>query len=93
MDILKYFPYALGGDDTENLKPHPEPVLKTLTDLNIPAENTLVVGDMPYDILMGKNAGTKALGVTYGNSDEKSLKASGADYIVNSFSEILELFK
>jgi len=92
MDIEKYFPYVLGGDDTELLKPHPEPVLKTLKDLDIRAEDTLVVGDMPYDVLMGKNAGTYACGVTYGNSSREELVSSGADYVVDSMSDILKLF-
>lgn len=89
MDIEKYFPYTLGGDDTELLKPHPEPVLKTLKELGIPAEDTLVVGDMPYDVLMGKNAGTYACGVTYGNSSREELVRSGADYVVDNIQDIL----
>ena len=32
LDIKKYFSYALGGQDTEQLKPHPQPVLKTLEE-------------------------------------------------------------
>ena len=92
MDIDKYFPYVLGGDDTELLKPHPEPVLKTLKDLDIRAEDTLVVGDMPYDVLMGKNAGTYACGVTYGNSSRDELVRSGADYIVDNMADILKIF-
>ena len=91
MDIEKYFCYVLGSDDTERLKPNPDPVLKTLEKLEISAEETLVVGDMPFDILMGKNAGTLAAGVTYGNSDTDSLHASGADFVINTINELLEI--
>lgn len=37
------------------------------------AKDTLVVGDMPFDILMGKNAGVYTCEVTYGISDKNSL--------------------
>jgi phosphoglycolate phosphatase-like HAD superfamily hydrolase len=66
-------------------------VLRTLEDLGIAAENTLVIGDMPFDILMGKNAGAFTCGVTYGNADRKSLEEAGADYIVDSIEEILKI--
>ena len=46
LGLAQYFSYALGGQDTEQLKPHPEPVLKTLRDLSFEADQTLVIGDM-----------------------------------------------
>ena len=91
MGLCEYFTYILGGDDTERLKPNPDPVLKTLEDLEIPAEKTLVVGDMPFDVLMGKNAGTYACGVTYGNSDRSELIKAGADYVLDDIKGILDL--
>lgn len=89
MSLKKYFPYVLGGDDTPLLKPNPDPVLRTLEDLGIDAKNTLVIGDMQFDILMGKNAGAYTCGVTYGNADRKTLEEAGADYVVDSIGEIL----
>ena len=91
MGLKDYFPYVLGGDDTPLLKPNPDPVLRTLEDLGIAAENTLVIGDMPFDILMGKNAGAFTCGVTYGNADRKSLEEAGADFIFDSIEEILKI--
>ena len=91
MGITDYFGYILGQEDTEFLKPHPEPVIKTLDVFSVKAENTLVVGDMPVDIEMGKNAGTKTCGVTYGNSTKEELKKAGADYIINDMKELLSV--
>ncbi len=87
--IAGYFPYVLGGSDTVRCKPDPEPVLKTLSDLSFSAENTLVVGDMTYDIEMGRRAGAYTCGVTYGNSDRETLAAAGADHIIDSFTQLL----
>ena len=93
MDIAGYFPYVLGGSDTLLNKPHPEPVLKTLKDLSAAAEETLVVGDMPYDIEMGKRAGVYTCGVTYGNSDRGSLSAAGADIIIDNITELPDIIR
>lgn len=93
MNLAEYFPYALGGQDTEQLKPHPEPVLKTLQDLSCKAEQTLVIGDMWMDIEMGKGAGTYTCGVTYGNSDREQLLKVGADYVFDRMSEVKSIWK
>ena len=79
-----WFPYILCAEDTVHLKPHPEPVLKTLEHFSCPPEQALVVGDMPVDIGMGKGAGTYTCGVTYGNSDRDALLRAGADFIIDS---------
>lgn len=83
-----YFSYILCQEDTAHLKPHPEPVLKTLKDLSCPPDRAMVVGDMPVDILMGKGAGTFTCGVTYGNSDRDALREAGTDFIIDSIEEL-----
>ncbi|MBR6490761.1 MAG: HAD family hydrolase, partial [Bacteroidales bacterium] len=52
---------------------------------------TLVVGDMDVDILMGANAGTKTCGVTYGNGTKKELEEVGADYVIDNIEELMFL--
>ena len=91
LSLKPYFPYALGGNDTEKLKPDPAPVLKTLLDLGIPAEDAIVIGDMPYDIEMGKRAGVETCGVTYGNADRKTLLNAGADHVIDAITELTSL--
>lgn len=81
----------LAAEDTPHLKPNAEPIKKTLNDLSYNVENTLVVGDMPFDILMGKNAGVYTCGVTYGVSNKNSLLEAGADWIIDGISDILEI--
>ena len=83
MGIDPYISYVLGANSVTHAKPHPEPVLKTLSDLGIEPGRALVIGDMPYDIEMGKSAGVHTCGVTYGNSDRKALEACGSEYIID----------
>ena len=52
---------------------------------------TLVVGDMNVDILMGKRAGTATCGVTYGNGSVAELEEAGADYIISDFSVLADV--
>lgn len=92
LGLEKYFSYALGGQDTEQLKPHPQPVLKTLQELSFQPKQTLVIGDMWMDIEMGKKAGAYTCGVTYGNSDREGLIKAGADYVVDRISEIKKIW-
>lgn len=89
MGVAPLFCYVLGADDVALAKPNPEPVLKTLRDLGVRADETLVVGDMPVDILMGLRAGTRTCGVSYGNSDREALEAAGAHRVIDSFDELL----
>ena len=91
MNIAKYFSYLLAAEDTTLHKPNAELVKKTLNELSYNAQDTLVVGDMPFDILMGKNAGVYTCGVTYGVSGKNSLLEAGADWVIDDISELLEI--
>lgn len=90
-DIARYFSLILGADDVTCAKPHPEPVLVTLGRLGKYAADTIVVGDMHVDIAMGRGAGCRTVGVTYGNSSSSALIQAGADSLIDSFSELLSL--
>ena len=91
LDIAEFISYLVGADDVEKAKPNPEPVIKTLAAMGADASQTLVVGDMNVDILMGLNAGAMTCGVTYGNGKRKELEDAGADYIINSIDELIEI--
>ncbi len=89
LGISDIISYLIGADDVEKAKPNPEPVLNVLKVLRYEATQTLVVGDMNVDILMGVNAGTKTCGVTYGNGTKRELEEAGADYIINCIGELI----
>ncbi|MCR5830159.1 MAG: HAD family hydrolase [Lachnospiraceae bacterium] len=88
--LKDYFSYLLAAEDTERLKPNPDPVLRTMNDLGMGVSETIVIGDMPYDILMGKNAGVRTVGVTYGNASREKLEEAGADLIIDTIEELTE---
>ena len=88
MHIADYITYVVGADNVAHAKPHPEPVLKTLSALGASAAETLVVGDMPVDILMGRQAGARTCAVTYGNATRRQLEEAGADFIIDDMADL-----
>ena len=91
LGLAPLFGLILGADDVEHAKPDPEPVLKTLEHFGRNPEDALVVGDAPYDILMGRRAGVATCGVTYGNGSVESLQEAGADFVIDNFPALLNL--
>ena len=91
MGIIQYFDHLLGADSVTKHKPDPEPVLQTLRTMHMDASQTLVVGDMPVDILMGSRAGCKTCAVTYGNATREELEEAGADYMIVDMRELVKL--
>jgi phosphoglycolate phosphatase len=81
----------LGDQDVTEKKPAPEMVIKILEKTDTPASEALVIGDTVYDIEMGRRAGCKTCGVTYGNNTQEQLETSKPDYIVDDFADITGL--
>lgn len=80
-----YVEMVVSANDVQHHKPHPEPVQIILDGLGIAAAEAVVVGDASYDILMGRAAGCRTVGVTYGNQSADQLRAAGADHLIDRF--------
>lgn len=91
LQIAGCFGMLVGGGEVKNGKPAPDPVNLILATQGWDRNETLVVGDMDVDILMGKRAGAATCGVTYGNGSAAELKNAGADYVVSDFGELTEI--
>lgn len=86
----KYANVVIDGDSVTEHKPHPEPLLKALKILNEKPQNAIMIGDLEADILAGKNAGTRTIGVTYGFIGKKIAQAN-PDYTIDNIDELLSL--
>lgn len=102
MQLEDIFSSIVAGDDVEHVKPAPDMVFKALGEMkgmNNPGTSaedikdvlaeTLVVGDMNFDVDMAHHAGCKACAVTYGNGTREQL--ASAEFIIDDFVELLEL--
>jgi phosphoglycolate phosphatase len=57
----------------------------------VPVEACLVVGDTTVDILAGKAAGAQTVGVLCGFGEQEELVRSGANHILLSTDELVDL--
>lgn len=104
MQLENIFSSIVAGDDVEHVKPAPDMVFKALEEMlgmknpvtSVEAEKfkdilaeTLVVGDMNFDVDMAHHAGCKVCAVTYGNGTREQL--ASAEFIIDDFVELLGL--
>jgi pyrophosphatase PpaX len=70
-------------EDTTEHKPHPEPLLRGLELLgNVPKDETVYVGDSPFDVEAAKAAGLTSVAVSWGAFSEDTLRAAEPDHLV-----------
>jgi pyrophosphatase PpaX len=60
-EIQNYFQVAISYDDTENHKPHPEPLLLSMEKLGVKPEEAVYIGDAQSDIIAARAAGMKMI--------------------------------
>lgn len=104
MQIEDSITSIVAGDLVKHVKPAPDMVFKALEEIKAKSIvaghvigetleqmlcDTLVVGDMTYDVDMAHNAGAKACAVTYGNATREELAA--AEYIIDDFAELVKI--
>ena len=87
----EYFDVVVALDHVEKTKPDPEPLLKALELLNSSPERAMMVGDNYHDILGGKNAGTKTVGVAWSIKGKAHLEEYKPDYILDTMADILPI--
>ena len=81
---------ALG--DTKESKPHADPMLAACAKLGVKPEECLCVGDSPFDLQSGRNAGAKTVAVRYtAFAWEKILAEGKPDYVIERPEDLLEL--
>jgi phosphoglycolate phosphatase len=91
--VLRFFKRSYGSELDGALADKGELIAYILKKEGLPAKNTMMVGDRSHDIIGAKKNGVYSLGVTYGYGTKEELARAGADYIVDSPQEIIELAK
>ncbi|WP_186580892.1 pyrophosphatase PpaX [Aquibacillus kalidii] len=85
------FECLIALEDVKHAKPHPEPIIKALTELNAQPATTIMVGDNYHDIEAGKNAGTKTAGVAWTIKGRETLEAYQPDFMLEEMSDLLKI--
>ena len=71
-------------------KPHPEMLLHVMDRLGVEPDATLMIGDTTHDLLLAKNAGVRAVAVTYGAHARESLASLAPIGTVHSMAELAQ---
>jgi pyrophosphatase PpaX len=80
-EVARHVEALVAVEDTPVHKPAPDPVLAGLALLGGTPDDACYVGDAPFDIDAGRDAGVVAIGVTWGFFPRDAL--AGADLIVD----------
>lgn len=91
-EIRQFFQTLKSADDGPG-KPAPDLLLAAMGECGVRPEQTIMVGDTSFDMLMAKSAGACAIGVGWGYQDIDELEESGADHIVESAEALTTLLQ
>jgi HAD superfamily hydrolase (TIGR01509 family) len=78
------FGAVISADDVEKRKPDPEPIVRALELLGMPAAEAAYVGDSPEDVEMARAAGVYVIGVPGPFPNREQLKAAAPDLVCDS---------
>ena len=90
--LAPLFETRVTGSDRLAPKPAPDMVVALLKRMDIKADEAIVVGDTTYDIEMGNSAGCKTVAVTYGNHSHEKLLTARPTWVIDNFTQLLDLF-
>src|SRR5207249_7432883 len=68
-----YFSCAVTPEQVAEFKPSPQPYLKAIEEFHLKPRDCFVIGDEPVDMMGGKRAGTKTIGL-----DRKSTRLNSS---------------
>jgi pyrophosphatase PpaX len=93
--IHHYFDVVIANEDTNQHKPHPEPIIKALEELKGSKDKSVMIGDSDKDIGAANNALIDSI-LFYPDSHEKfydfkELKILNPTHIVHDFRDIIDI--
>lgn len=87
----EHFFHASCCADEAKSKPDPQMLLNLLTELNVTAEQAVMIGDSSHDMKMAQAAGIDSIGITLGVHDRSVLTQYKPVAIVDSLAELQQL--
>ncbi|HET8547944.1 MAG TPA: HAD family hydrolase [Bryobacteraceae bacterium] len=92
LGVAGHFFQVYGGNSFEQKKPHPVGVETLMSEAHAGRAETLMIGDSAVDIQTARNAGVRAVGVTWGLQPE-SLEQVPPDHVIRDMRELVPLVK
>lgn len=83
LSILKDFSYVISGLEVKNSKPAPDIYIAVLKEMNMIADECIVIEDTVNGAFSGKAAGMKVIGVNKNDEVREKFKTVPVDFIFN----------
>jgi phosphoglycolate phosphatase-like HAD superfamily hydrolase len=90
-EMLSYFKAIATAHTCRYTKPYPDPIIWVARQLGVKPEECLMIGDTTVDVRAAKAAGAQAIGVLCGFGRQEDLLRVGADLVVPSIADVLQL--
>lgn len=86
-EFRQHFISSRTADETQS-KPHPQMLFELLAELDLPANQAVMVGDTTYDIEMAHGAQMPNIGVTYGAHNVDTLLSARPTHLVHDVTQL-----
>ena len=70
-------------------KPHPSMLHQAMTETGVEANDTLMLGDTSFDMVMAMNTGAHPVGAVWGYHSADALRAAGARTVLGNYCDLL----
>lgn len=90
-DLKPLFRCVATARTCHRAKPHPAPVRWAAAQIGVPPQACVMVGDTTVDIRAGVAAGAQTVGVLCGFGERRELERAGADLILESTPDLVEV--
>ena len=74
-------------------KPNPFLLNEAMREVGAEREDTVMIGDTTYDVMTARNAGTGAVGVTWGVHPAEELHDAGAHHVIDDFKDLYDIIE
>ena len=85
---LRHFFVTSQTADNHPSKPHPSMLRAALSETGADAAHAVMIGDTSFDMEMGRAAGYRTIGVTWGYHPREGLIAAGADLLIDTYADL-----
>lgn len=89
--INSFFQHIITAQTCQHTKPFPDPLLFAAEKMGVKPSELLMVGDTTVDIVSARKAGAQSVGVLCGFGEEKELVKAGANLIVQTTSDLIQV--
>lgn len=92
-DLRQYMDAIITVEDVQHPKPHAEPILTAMSQLDADPASTLMVGDSAADLKSAHAAGVRSAAVAWSLKGAKELQKYDPDYILHDMTDLYDLVR